>query len=196
MRDLSKSDAAALPCVKVSTRGGHTLAVHTSRGWLPIPWTNTTSRRSSRPNRSSSSAGYADDPAGQTAQARALQPGAARAALQRHACSSWTSTTRGTLADLAQTRADLAIIALPPQDVAAALEIAGRITCRSALVISSGIDADQAAELQKIARREGVHLLGPNCLGLQRPQLQLNASAAGPLAARRARWRWCRSRAR
>jgi len=88
----------------------------------------------------------------------------------------------GTLADLAQARADLAIIALPPQDVAAALEVAGRVACRSALVISNGIDADKAAELKKIARREGVHLLGPNGLGFQRPQLQLNASAIGPLA--------------
>ena len=40
--------------------------------------------------------------------------------------------TTGTLADLAQTRADLAIIALPPEEVAAALEVAGRIKCRAA----------------------------------------------------------------
>src|SRR5438034_11649179 len=65
--------------------------------------------------------------------------------------------TRGTLADLAQARADLAIIVLPPPDVAAALEVAGRMACRAALVISSGIGAEQAAELKKIARREGVH---------------------------------------
>jgi len=90
--------------------------------------------------------------------------------------------TSGTLADLAQSRADLALIALPPQDIAAALEVAGRIRCRSAVVISSGLGAEAAAELKKIARREGVHLLGPNCLGLQRPSLQLNASVAGPLA--------------
>ncbi|MDD2925175.1 bifunctional acetate--CoA ligase family protein/GNAT family N-acetyltransferase [Rhodoferax sp.] len=88
----------------------------------------------------------------------------------------------GTLADLASTHADLAIIALPANEVAAALEIAGRIKCRSALVISSGIDAAQAAELHKMATRDGVYLLGPNCLGFQRPQLQLNASVAGPLA--------------
>jgi len=93
-------------------------------------------------------------------------------------------TTTGTLADLAQSRADLAIIALPPKDVGAALEIAGRMACRTALVISSGITAEHANELKKIARREGVHLLGPNCLGLQRPQLGLNASAAGALARR------------
>lgn len=91
-------------------------------------------------------------------------------------------TTSGTLADLAQTGADLAIIALPPADVPAALEIAGRMTCRSALVISNGISADAAAVLKKIAHRENVFLLGPNSLGFQRPSLQLNASAAGPLA--------------
>ncbi|OIN93806.1 MAG: GNAT family N-acetyltransferase [Comamonadaceae bacterium CG1_02_60_18] len=88
----------------------------------------------------------------------------------------------GTLADLANTHADLAIIALPPQEVAAALEIAGRIKCRSALVISSGIDAAQAAELHKMATRDGIYLLGPNSMGFQRPHLQLNASVAGPLA--------------
>ncbi len=90
--------------------------------------------------------------------------------------------TSGTLADLAQAQADLALIALPPQDVAAALEMAGHMACRSALVISSGIDAEHATELKRIAKREGMHLLGPNSLGLQRPQAQLNASAAGPLA--------------
>lgn len=88
----------------------------------------------------------------------------------------------GTLADLAQERADLAIIALPQQDVAAALEVAGRMACRSALVISSGIDGECAAELKRIAKREGMHLLGPNGSGFQRPHAQLNASAAGPLA--------------
>ena len=90
----------------------------------------------------------------------------------------------GTLADLAQARADLAIIALPPAEVAAALEIAGRVACRAALIISSGIGAEQASALHKIARREGIYLLGPNGLGMQRPHLHLNASAAGPLAQR------------
>src|SRR5262249_45428203 len=90
--------------------------------------------------------------------------------------------TNGTLADLARTRADLAIIALPTAEVGAALEIAGRMNCRSPLVIGSGTGAREASELMKIARREGMQLLGPNSLGLQRPQRQLNASALGPLA--------------
>ncbi|MBK5205973.1 MAG: GNAT family N-acetyltransferase, partial [Polaromonas sp.] len=126
-------------------------------------------------------AGQADDPATQTSQAKTLHE-ALRAQRYSGTLAFLDIHTSGTLADLAQTRADLAIIALPPQDVAAALEIAGRMSCRTALVISSGISADKADELKKIARREGMYLLGPNGMGLQRPQLQLNASVAGPLA--------------
>ena len=121
------------------------------------------------------------NPAQQTAQGRALTE-AIRA--QR-----FTGTIRfldigftGTLAELSQTRADLAIIALPPKDIGAALEVAGRMTCRAALIVSTGVTAEHAAELRQIARREGVLLLGPNSLGFQRPRLNLNASAAGPLA--------------
>jgi acetyltransferase len=88
----------------------------------------------------------------------------------------------GTLADLASLRADLAIIALAADEVGDALEITGRIKCHAALVISSGIDAAHAADLHKIAARDNIHLLGPNCLGFQRPDLLLNASVAGGLA--------------
>jgi len=88
----------------------------------------------------------------------------------------------GTLADLAAVHADLAIIALPAAEVADALELAGRMKCRSALVISSGIDAALATELHRMATRDGIYLLGPNSLGFQRPHLQLNASVAGELA--------------
>jgi acetyltransferase len=126
-------------------------------------------------------AGPPDTPEGQSAHACALQ-----AALRGQR---FSGTLRfldlhssGTLADLAQARADLAIIALPPQELAAALEMAGRINCRAALLLCSGVGAEQAAALKRIAKREGILLLGPNSLGFQRPALQLNASAAGPLA--------------
>ncbi|MGQ0711395.1 MAG: bifunctional acetate--CoA ligase family protein/GNAT family N-acetyltransferase [Rhodoferax sp.] len=90
----------------------------------------------------------------------------------------------GTLADLATTQADLALIALPSPQLVGALEIAARIKCKAAVVLSNGIAADLALELHRIARREGMHLLGPNCLGFQRPHALLNASVAGPLAAK------------
>ena len=126
-------------------------------------------------------AGQVDAPDSLTGRAKALHQ-ALRAQKFTGTLQFLDTHTTGTLADLAQTGADLAIIALPPNEVAAALEIAGRMTCRSALVITSGINADGAAELQKIARREGVFLMGPNGLGFQCPHLQLNASVAGPLA--------------
>ena len=88
----------------------------------------------------------------------------------------------GTLGDLAHSRADLAVIALPNEELPSALEVAGRIQCRAALIISSGVDQTQAKELHAIARKHGILLLGPNCLGYQRPRLKINASAAGSLA--------------
>jgi len=126
-------------------------------------------------------AGKADAPETLTAYAQALH-GALRGQRFAGSLQFLDTDTCGTLADLAQRKADLAIIALPPAEVPAALEVAGRIGCRAALVVSSGMDADQAGRLKKIARREGLYLLGPNSLGFQRPHLQLNASAAGPLA--------------
>jgi acetyltransferase len=126
--------------------------------------------------------------AGETAQPESLPP-ASRALVTALQAQTFTGSLRfldihstGTLADLAQARADLAIIALQPQDLAGALEIAGRIGCKAALVVSSGIGSELASDLRKIAKREGVQLLGPNSLGMQRPHLQLNASLAGPLA--------------
>ncbi len=91
--------------------------------------------------------------------------------------------TTGTLADLAQSRADLAVIALPSEHCAAALEAAGRIRCRAALVLTTGLDGALCTQLHQIARQHGVNLLGPNSLGVQRPAMKLNASTLGPLAA-------------
>ncbi len=89
----------------------------------------------------------------------------------------------GTLAELALSRADLALIALPAEDVPAAMEVAGRIRCRAAVVLSTGFEPALCAELHRTAHRHGVQLLGPNSLGFQRPALGLNASGLGPLVA-------------
>ena len=91
--------------------------------------------------------------------------------------------TKGTLAELASSRADLALIAVPAAQCAAALEVAGRMRCRAALVLTGGIDAPTCIQLHQIARQHGVNLLGPNSLGLQRPAIHFNASTLGPLAA-------------
>ncbi|MBK6850560.1 MAG: bifunctional acetate--CoA ligase family protein/GNAT family N-acetyltransferase [Burkholderiales bacterium] len=126
-------------------------------------------------------AGPVDEPAQLTSHARALVE-----ALRIEHCGAklqfFDINASATLSDLAHARSDLAVIALPVQDIASALEVAGRMSCGAALVVSTGINAEKAAEFKAIARREGMHLLGPNSLGLQRPSIKLNASAAGPLA--------------
>ncbi|MET3105838.1 acetyltransferase [Oxalobacteraceae bacterium GrIS 2.11] len=90
--------------------------------------------------------------------------------------------TSGTLGDLARSRVDLAIICLPDDQLVAALKVAGSIHCHSALIISGNVDAALASELEVIARSYGMYLLGPNCMGFQRPLQHLNASVLGSLA--------------
>lgn len=118
----------------------------------------------------------------QTAAARTLH-----AALKEQPCDGTLTfldvNATGILSDLAHARADLAIIAMPPDEVLTALAAAGRIRCRAALVISSGVDAATANEMHDQARRDGLLMLGPNGLGFQRPGLHLNASIAGALPA-------------
>jgi acetyltransferase len=126
-------------------------------------------------------AGPDDAPERQTPHARALRRALAEAPGASPPVFLDVSTS-GTLGELARSRADLAVIALPADELLAAVELAGRIACRAALIVGSGVDAELATRLKRVARREGLHLLGPNGLGLQRPQLGLNASAAGPLA--------------
>ncbi|HJV53760.1 MAG TPA: GNAT family N-acetyltransferase, partial [Noviherbaspirillum sp.] len=88
----------------------------------------------------------------------------------------------GTLSELAQSRSDLALIALPNDQLVAALEVAGRIESKAALIVSNGVDAALGAELHAIARRHGIYLLGPNSAGFQRPRQHINASVLGPMA--------------
>ena len=108
-------------------------------------------------------AGDSDQPDSQTALARALLTGLRDGGFAGTVTHLDIHMT-GTLADLAHSRADLALIALPDDQVAAALEVTGRIRCRAALVLSSGLPTAPCAELLAIAKRHGVHLLGPNSL--------------------------------
>ena len=74
-------------------------------------------------------AGPEDQPERQTPQARALRAALAESPGPQAPVFLDVNTT-GTLAELARARADLAIIALPPGELMAAVEVAGRIACR------------------------------------------------------------------
>lgn len=119
-----------------------------------------------------------------------LEPGLAKNLADQLRCCGYAGELRfvdirmsGTLAELARSRAELAVIALPTvEEMDNALEVAGRIRCRAALVVSSGLNAQDAARLHATAQRHQLHLLGPNCNGFQRPHHHLNASVIGALA--------------
>jgi acyl-CoA synthetase (NDP forming)/RimJ/RimL family protein N-acetyltransferase len=72
---------------------------------------------------------------------------------------------------------DLAVIAVPPGEVAAAAASCGRRGVRTLIVITAGIGA-AGAELLAICRRYGMRLVGPNCFGLAVPSSRLNATFA------------------
>ncbi len=76
----------------------------------------------------------------------------------------------------------LAIIALPPEELLAALDLAGRLKHQSALLISTGINQKDSDVLKDLAKHYGMKLLGPNSMGFQRPHRHLNASVLGDIA--------------
>jgi acetyltransferase len=79
---------------------------------------------------------------------------------------------------------DLAVIVTPAATVPGIVEECGRAGIHAAVVITAGF-AETGAEGAKLearllasAKRHGVRILGPNCLGLMRPPLGLNATFA------------------
>ena len=67
---------------------------------------------------------------------------------------------------------DLAIYALPPQIIPSLVEEAGRKGVKNVIIVSGGFKemgedgASYEQELLKVARRYGVRVIGPNCIGV------------------------------
>lgn len=84
-------------------------------------------------------------------------------------------------ADLPQVP-DLAIIATPAATIPAIMHDLGHNGIRRALVLSAGFREVGAAGLAlenrmlEVAREHGIRFVGPNCLGIQRPSIGLNAT--------------------
>jgi len=81
-------------------------------------------------------------------------------------------------------RVDLAVIATKASTVLDIIEDCGRAGVRAAVVISAGFSetgaegAELERALQSAARRHNIRLIGPNCLGIIRPEIGLNATFA------------------
>ncbi len=81
-------------------------------------------------------------------------------------------------------RLDLAVIAIRADRVPAAIDGCGRAGVKAVIVLSSGFSetGPRGAMLERkvieAARRHRIRLLGPNCIGIMRPELGLNATFA------------------
>jgi len=84
---------------------------------------------------------------------------------------------------------DLAIICTPAATVPGLIEEIGKKGCECAMILSAGFketgeQGDKLfRELREKAAKNGVRLLGPNCLGLVTPSLKLNATFAPSMPA-------------
>jgi acyl-CoA synthetase (NDP forming)/GNAT superfamily N-acetyltransferase len=72
---------------------------------------------------------------------------------------------------------ELAVIAVPPDQVPKVATQCGRRGVRALVVVTSGLGA-RGADLLSICRRYGMRLVGPNCLGLATSTPRLNATFA------------------
>ncbi|MEV0414905.1 GNAT family N-acetyltransferase [Streptomyces sp. NPDC050448] len=75
---------------------------------------------------------------------------------------------------------DLAVVAIPAAAVPATAEECGKAGVRALLVITAGLDSEQAQALLATCRTHGMRLVGPNCLGISNtePGLCLDATFA------------------
>ncbi len=77
---------------------------------------------------------------------------------------------------------DLAVFATPARTVPELLHQAGEHGVRAAIVLSAGFGegegggSEHQQALMQEARRYGIHLVGPNCLGMITPRLGINAT--------------------
>jgi len=76
---------------------------------------------------------------------------------------------------------DLVVVAAPPSSVLGIIASAGAMGVAAAIVITAGLGqgpGSLAEEVRTEARRHGLRLIGPNCLGLIVPAAKFNASFA------------------
>lgn len=76
---------------------------------------------------------------------------------------------------------DLIVVAVPPPNVIDVIEEAGQCGVAAAVIATSGLGYGAGSlteETRLAARRHGLRLVGPNCIGVIAPRAKLNASFA------------------
>ena len=84
---------------------------------------------------------------------------------------------------------DLVVIVVPPKFVPSVMKECATVGVKAVVIITAGFKevGDEGrrleAEIVQIARRAGIRVVGPNCLGIMVPGKRLNASFGGDLPA-------------
>jgi len=76
---------------------------------------------------------------------------------------------------------DLAVLTTPADSIPALIEDLGLKGCKAAVVISAGLGRGEGSDFEKTrlaARKFGMRIVGPNCIGVLTPPAGLNASFA------------------
>ena len=76
---------------------------------------------------------------------------------------------------------DLIVVVVPPRNVQGVIEEAGALGVAAAIIATAGLghgEGSLSAEVRRSARRHGLRIVGPNCLGVLAPRAKLNASFA------------------
>ena len=79
-------------------------------------------------------------------------------------------------------KVDLAVVATPAATVPDIIEACGKRGVRAAVILTAGFGETGAAgvalekQVEETARRYGLRFIGPNCLGVMRPSIGLNAT--------------------
>jgi len=79
---------------------------------------------------------------------------------------------------------DIAVIGVPPPDVPSVVDAAAAKGARASIILTAGLGhgaGSLADQCEKAARRGGMRLVGPNCLGVLAPRAKLNASFAASM---------------
>jgi acyl-CoA synthetase (NDP forming)/GNAT superfamily N-acetyltransferase len=80
---------------------------------------------------------------------------------------------------------DLAVVAVPADQVPQVAVECGRLGVRALVVLTSGLDRQQSGRLLDTCRRHSMRLVGPNCLGIAQtdPAVRLDAQFGAVVAA-------------
>lgn len=76
---------------------------------------------------------------------------------------------------------DLIVVAVPPRNVLDVIEDAGARGVSAAIIATAGLGrgpGSMAEQVRLSARRHGLRIVGPNCLGVIAPRVRMNASFA------------------